>query len=107
MIGVPAVWELIRKGILTKVDQTGGLKKSVFNWAVSAKQAAQSYHIPLVAGLTDAVVFKQVKMQTGGRLRYVFNGGGRVSPSTQRFLQTAVVDMIQGELTNIGNVGPS
>ena len=99
MIGVPAVWELIRKGILTKVDQTGGLKKSIFNFAVTAKQAAQSYHIPLVAGLTDTVVFKQVKMQTGGRLRYVFNGGGRVSPSTQRFLQTAVVDMIQGELS--------
>jgi long-chain acyl-CoA synthetase len=97
MIGVPAVWELIRKGILTKVDQTGGLKKSIFHFAVSAKQAAQSYHIPLLAGLTDTVVFKQVKMQTGGRLRYVFNGGGRVSPSTQRFLQTAVVDMIQGE----------
>jgi long-chain acyl-CoA synthetase len=97
MIGVPAVWELIRKGILTKVDQQGGAKKSIFHWAVGAKQAAKSYHIPLLAGLTDAVVFKQVKAQTGGRLRFVFNGGGRISPSTQQFLMTAVVDMIQGE----------
>jgi long-chain acyl-CoA synthetase len=98
MVGVPAVWELIRKGILTKVDQSGGAKKSVFNFAVKAKQAANTYSIPFVAGLTDTVVFNQVKQQTGGRLRFVFNGGGAVSRSTQTFLMTALVDMIQGEL---------
>lgn len=97
MVGVPAVWELIRKGILGKVEAGGGLKKSVFNFAVSAKQAAQSYHIPGLAGLTDAVVFNQVRAQTGGRLKIMFNGGGAVSKTTQQFLSTALVQMIQGE----------
>jgi hypothetical protein len=83
---VPAVWELIRKGILGKVDSSGGLKKAIFNWALSAKQTAHQYHIPGLAGLTDAIVFNQVRQQTGGRLKIVFNGGGAVSKSTQQFL---------------------
>lgn len=95
-MGVPAVWELIRKGILSKVDSSGGLKKGVFNFALRAKQAAQSYSIPLVGGLTDTVVFNQVRQQTGGRLKIMFNGGGAVSKTTQEFLTTALVIMIQG-----------
>ena len=97
MIGVPAVWELIRKGVLTKVDQTGGLKKSIFNWALTAKQASTNYHIPLVAGVTDAVVFNQVKQQTGGRLKILFSGGGALSKSTQGFINNTLGFMIQGE----------
>lgn len=78
------------------MDQSGAAKKSVFNFALKAKQAANSYSIPILGGLTDTVVFNQVKQQTGGRLRYAFNGGGAVSRSTQQFLMTALVDMIQG-----------
>ncbi|WVQ77803.1 hypothetical protein IAR50_007493 [Cryptococcus sp. DSM 104548] len=96
MVGVPAVWELIRKGILSKVDQAGGLKKSIFNFALKAKTAANSYGIPLVAGLTDAIVFDGVRAQTGGNLKIMFSGGGAVSKSTQQFLSTALVTMIQG-----------
>ena len=91
------MWELIRKGILSKVEAGGALKQSVFNFALSAKQAATQYSIPGLAGLTDAVVFKQVKASTGGRLKILFSGGGAVSKSTQQFLNTALVRMIQGE----------
>lgn len=96
LVGVPSVWELIRKGILGKVEASGGLKKKVFNFALNAKIAAKNYHLPLVSGLTDSIVFNQVRQQTGGRLRIVFNGGGAVSKSTQEFISTALVTMIQG-----------
>ncbi|KAK4685986.1 long-chain acyl-CoA synthetase, partial [Tremellales sp. Uapishka_1] len=96
MVGVPAVWELIRKGILAKVESSGALKKSVFNFALKAKQAATSYSIPFISGLTDAIVFNQVRQQTGGRMKIMFNGGGAVSKSTQQFLSTALVTLIQG-----------
>ena len=95
---MPAVWELIRKGILAKVDSSGSAKKSIFNFAVKAKQAAQNYYIPFLSGLTDTVVFNSVRAATGGRLKIMFNGGGAVSRSTQEFLCTALVTMIQGEL---------
>ena len=91
------MWELIRKGIVTRVDSSGGLKKLVFNFALRAKQAAQNNSIPLIGGLTDTVVFNQVRQQTGGRLKFLFNGGGQVSKATQEFLTTALVQMIQGE----------
>ena len=97
MVGVPAVWELIRKGILGKVDTASSIQKSVFNFALSAKQAAHSYHLPLLGGITDTVVFNKVRAQTGGRLRFLFNGGGSVSKTTEEFLNTALVRMIQGE----------
>jgi long-chain acyl-CoA synthetase len=97
MVGVPQVWELIRKGILTKVESSSSVKKGIFNFAVRAKTAAKQYSIPLLGGITDAVVFNQVRAQTGGRLKIMFNGGGAVSRSTQHFLQTALVMMIQGE----------
>lgn len=97
MVGVPAVWELIRKGILAKVESSGGLKKSVFGFALKAKQVANDYSIPFVAGLTDAVVFNQVRSQVGGRMKIMFNGGGGISRSTQQFLSTALVILIQGQ----------
>ena len=60
MVGVPAVWELIRKGILGRVEASGALKKNIFHFALGAKQFAQSHYVPLLGGLTDAVVFNQV-----------------------------------------------
>jgi len=96
LVGVPAVWELIRKGILGKVQSSGHVKQSIFNFALSAKQAAHKYYIPILGGLTDTVVFNQVKQQTGGRLKIMFNGGGSVSKTTQEFLSTALTIMIQG-----------
>lgn len=97
MAGVPQVWEIIRKGILSKVEAGGGLKKGIFNFALKTKTTAKAYRIPGLAGLTDAIVFNQVKAQTGGRLKILFSGGGPVSKSTQLFLSTALVKMIQGK----------
>lgn len=62
MIGVPAVWELIRKGIMGQVNGGGTLKKSVFNGAMSVKRAK----VPGLTGVVDSVVFGQVKAATGG-----------------------------------------
>lgn len=97
MVGVPAVWELIRKGIMAKVDSSGGLKKGVFNFAMSAKNAASQYKLPFIGSMMDSIVFNQVRQQTGGRLKILFSGGGAVSKSTQQFLTQALVLMIQGE----------
>jgi long-chain acyl-CoA synthetase len=90
MVGVPAVWELIRKGILTKVKAGGGLKAAVFNGAFAAKKAGY------LAGLTDAVVFKAVKQATGGRLKFALSGGAPISRETQEFLSIALVMVLQG-----------
>lgn len=94
MIGVPAVWETIRKGILAKVHAGGSLKKSVFNGAMAAKKK----NIPVLAQLADSVVLTGVRAATGGRLRIALSGGAAISRETQEFLTNALVTVLQGEL---------
>ena len=91
MVGVPQVWEIIRKGIMSKVDHAGGIKKAVFNLAYKTR-----IHLPFLSSITDAIVFNAVRQQTGGRLKILFSGGGPVSRTTQQFLSNALVIMIQG-----------
>ncbi|KAG9092696.1 long-chain fatty acid-CoA ligase, partial [Ceratobasidium sp. 392] len=92
MVGVPAVWETIRKGIMGKVNQTGGIKKSVFMGSLSIKKAG----VPGLSQAVDAIVLSQVKAQTGGRLRLALSGGAALSRETQEFLSLALVTVLQG-----------
>ncbi|KAF8882829.1 long-chain-fatty-acid-CoA-ligase [Infundibulicybe gibba] len=92
MVGVPAVWETIRKGILGKVNGSGTIKKSMFNGAMAAKKA----NVPGLAQLADSVVLSGVRAATGGRLRIALSGGAAVSKETQEFLSIALVTMVQG-----------
>ncbi|KAG8766857.1 long-chain fatty acid-CoA ligase, partial [Serendipita sp. 397] len=49
MIGVPAIWETIRKGIISKVKKMGSLKKSVFDVGMTVKRA----QLPILTDLVD------------------------------------------------------
>ncbi|SAM84446.1 related to long-chain-fatty-acid-CoA ligase [Ustilago bromivora] len=92
MIGVPAVWELIRKGILSKVNAGGSFKQKLFNGALAIKKNK----IPFLTSVVDNVVFKAVREQTGGRLRIALCGGAALSRETQEFLNNALVLLLQG-----------
>lgn len=92
MVGVPAVWEQIRKGIVSKVNASGSLKKTIFNGAMAAKKA----DIPGLSQLADAAVLNTIKQATGGRLRLALSGGAALSKETQEFLSVALVTMLQG-----------
>jgi len=92
MVGVPAVWETIRKGIVGKVNQAGAVKKAVFNGALSIKRMS----VPLLKGVVDNAVFGAVREQTGGKLRLALSGGAALSKETQEFLSLALVSVIQG-----------
>ncbi|KAL8278789.1 hypothetical protein RQP46_008858 [Phenoliferia psychrophenolica] len=94
MVGVPAVWELIRKGILTKVNAAGGLKAAVFHGALAAKKFGGKGSI--IAGVMDTIVFNAVKQGTGGRLKWALSGGAQISRETQEFLSVALVTILQG-----------
>ncbi|KAG2145440.1 uncharacterized protein EDB93DRAFT_1241111 [Suillus bovinus] len=92
MVGVPAVWEQIRKGITSKVNASGSLKKTIFNGAMAAKKA----DVPGLSQLADAAVLNNIKQATGGRLRLALSGGAALSKETQEFLSLALVTMLQG-----------
>lgn len=92
MIGVPTVWETIRKGIIAKVNASGALKKNLFHGAFALKKAK----VPILSHVADAVVFSGVRAATGGRLRLALSGGAALSKETQEFLSVALVTVLQG-----------
>lgn len=91
LVGVPAVWELIRKGISGKVREVGGMKQKVFNMAVGCKKS----RVPGLSSIADRI-FAQARAQTGGRLRLALSGGAAISHETHEFLNAVLVQVVQG-----------
>lgn len=92
MVGVPAVWETIRKGINAKVSSGPAIARAFFKGGYAAKKNK----IPILSGAADAIVFSKVKAQTGGRLRLALSGGAAIHKDTQQFLEIALVSVLQG-----------
>jgi long-chain acyl-CoA synthetase len=95
LVGVPAVWESVKKGIIAKVNSGSPIVRSLFWAAYWAKSNLLHYGLP-GAEILDSIVFKKVKDATGGRLRLCMNGGGPVAKDTQRFISIAITPMING-----------
>ena len=92
MVGVPAIWETIRKGVLTQVNQGGAVKKAVFNWSLKIKKSG----IPILSWVVDSLVMSQVGAATGGRLRIALSGGAPLSSETHEFLNLTILTILQG-----------
>ncbi|KAK4684196.1 hypothetical protein P7C73_g6002, partial [Tremellales sp. Uapishka_1] len=90
--GVPAIFELIRKGMVKKIYEAGPVVGAVFGAAIVGKQ---SLPWPFSA-VIDKVLFAKVKQATGGRLRLAVCGGGALSKETQKFMTTVLAPIVQG-----------
>ncbi|KAL2120416.1 hypothetical protein VTJ04DRAFT_4443 [Mycothermus thermophilus] len=95
LIGVPAVWESVKKGIIGKVSQASPVARTLFWTALGLKQKLLASGLP-GSGVLDAVVFKKIKEATGGNLRLCLSAGGPVSKETQTFISMAICPMIIG-----------
>lgn len=95
MVGVPAVWESVKKGIVNRVQNSGGLKSKIFWSAMHTKESLLFWGLP-GANMLDYLVFNQIKEATGGNLRLVMNGGGPIAENTARFISLAVCPMLNG-----------
>ncbi|TKA63679.1 hypothetical protein B0A49_12373 [Cryomyces minteri] len=105
MVGVPAVWESVKKGILSKVGPPNSFKTKVFWGAMAAKENLLYWGLP-GAQLLDALILNKIKEATGGNLRLVMNGGGPIAGSTLKFVSFAICPMINGYgLTETAGMG--
>ena len=95
LIGVPAVWETVKKGIIAKVNAGSPLVKTLFWGAMGLKEKLLANGLP-GSGLLDAIVFKKIKEATGGRMKLCLSAGGPVSAETQKFISMAICPMIIG-----------
>jgi len=55
IVGVPAVYELIRKGMVKKIHESPSVVQSVFNLAYTLKR-----NIPITGAALDKIVFAKV-----------------------------------------------
>lgn len=95
MVGVAAVWETIKKGILAQVSAQPPFAQKVFWTAYKAKMAMVNRGIP-GSGVIDNLIFKKVKQATGGRLRLCLNGGLPLLHETQAFISNLLLPMLIG-----------
>lgn len=95
LVGVPAVWESVKKGVIGKVNAGSPIVRNMFWGAMAAKQFMMNSGLP-GSGILDSIVFKKLKDATGGRLRICMNGGGPIAKDTQKFISLAITPMISG-----------
>ncbi|QUC22918.1 uncharacterized protein UV8b_07159 [Ustilaginoidea virens] len=95
LVGVPQVWETVKKGVMAKLDSSSPLLKNLFWGAFSYKAFMSKNKLPL-AGIFDGIVFSKVRELTGGRLRFTMNGASGISDSTKQFLSLVLAPMLVG-----------
>lgn len=95
LVGVPAVWESVKKGITAKVNSSSIIVRNMFWGAMAAKNLLMQTGLP-GSGILDHVVFSKIRDATGGRMRICMNGGGPINQDTQRFISMAICPMIGG-----------
>ncbi|KAG1171765.1 hypothetical protein G6F71_006729 [Rhizopus microsporus] len=109
MTGVPAVWESIRKGILSSIAKTSPAAQAIFNRAFASKSWLMERGLP--TGFLDSLVFNKIREQVGGRLRYGLSGGAPLARETQQFLSVCLAPILGGygmtesEQFSVGPVG--
>ncbi|KAF4332785.1 long-chain-fatty-acid ligase [Fusarium beomiforme] len=94
MPGVPQVYETIRKGVMTRLNSSV-LLRTLF-WRAFAFKSFMAKHKLPGACILDNIVFGKVREMTGGRVRFLFNGGSAISLSTKHFLSMVLAPMFTG-----------
>jgi len=84
-IGVPRIYDTIKKGALEKIGKSGFIKKLLFNVAFNAKKSA-------LAAFRDTpfynfLVFKNFKQNVGGNVRCMVSGGAPFSKENHEFMR--------------------
>lgn len=95
MVGVPQVWETVKKGVMSKLDTSSPVIKALFWSAFNFKTFMTRNKLPGGA-IFDSVVFGKVRELTGGRLRFTMNGASGIADGTKHFLSLVLAPMLVG-----------
>ncbi|KIH88422.1 long-chain acyl-CoA synthetase [Sporothrix brasiliensis 5110] len=101
LVGVPQVWETVRKGVAAGVDNASIIAKSLFWGHLTLKKVLMQRGLlfgPVASAVEkiDNVVFGRVRTSTGGNLRFIVNGASGISRDTRQFLSLVVGPMMDG-----------
>jgi len=105
-LSVPAIAANFRKNIERGVRKKGAFTAALFDRALAAAYAynadgwnrgagAQALRKPLLA-LYDALIFRKIRENFGGRLQFFIGGGALLDVELQRFFYAIGIPMLQG-----------
>lgn len=102
---VPRLFEKIHAGALHQVEQAGGLKKKIFDWATEVgyevsrtRQAGEEVKgaLSVKAALADKFVFSKLKKRLGGNIKFMVSGGAPLPRPLIEFFDAAGLVIVEG-----------
>lgn len=99
VISVPRLFEKIFNLVLKSVDDAGGVKKKLFNWArsVGDKHAkGQRGLVSLQHKIADKLVFSKLRDRFGGRVKLFVSGGAALPADIGNFFAAAGMRITEG-----------
>ncbi|GAB4337754.1 MAG: AMP-dependent synthetase/ligase [Candidatus Abyssubacteria bacterium] len=105
MASVPRIYEKFHGAVLENVKSSPPLKQKIFNWSFDVGRQMSSYKVTgqnpppvlkLKYNIADALVFKKIKENVGGRLRYFVSGGAPLAQEINEFFHALGVTILEG-----------
>ncbi|HQU12898.1 MAG TPA: AMP-binding protein, partial [Thermodesulfobacteriota bacterium] len=105
MVSVPRLYEKFYARVLAKVEEDGGLKKAIFEWALGVGREASRCRqqggeprgfLALKNRIADRLVFQKIRARMGGRLRFFISGGAPLAREIAEFLHAIGVLILEG-----------
>jgi long-chain acyl-CoA synthetase len=102
---VPRIFEKVRNKVVVGIEEGGGFKRAVFQWALSvgraASEARQAGRAPsgwlkLKLALADKLVFGKLQARFGGRMRYFISGSAPLAREVAEFFDAAGLPILEG-----------
>ncbi len=84
VVGVPRLWEMIHKGIMTKIKENGTALK-MFNLCRKINSQTLS-----------RIIFKKVHEGLGGNIRFLVSGGAKIEPSILEDFKVLGIKVLEG-----------
>lgn len=110
---VPRLFEKVYTTVREEISSGSGLKKKIFDWAVSIGEQRYEYYVnarvdQLISqnylpkslqrkwNLANRLVYSKIKEQLGGRLRGAVSGGGTLNADIAKFFWALDVPIFEG-----------
>ncbi len=118
-VAVPRLFEKIHAKIMNQVQESSGIKKSLFNWAVrtgskyqrAKREGSPGFFLEQLNRVAFALVHKKVHEKFGGRIEYIISGGAPLNPRINEFFIAIGLQVREGygltetsPVTNINTV---
>ncbi|SFD65183.1 long-chain acyl-CoA synthetase [Bacillus sp. OV194] len=113
LVSVPLLFEKVYAKVQEKIEAGTALRKKIFKWAVGVgierydcymrqsvdefiKQGSVPKHIRRKWMIANALVYKKVKNELGGRIRGLISGGGALNPEIGKFFWAVDLPALEG-----------